>query len=61
MLLYQGILPHPSKILHRNPHPPPHPAAGKILYHSRLADGLLVQWPDLLARYPRCRYAGRVM
>jgi len=33
---------------------------GKILYNLRLPDTLLVQWPELLASYPRCRFAGRV-
>jgi beta-1,4-N-acetylglucosaminyltransferase len=34
---------------------------GKILYHSRIADRVFVQWEGLRARYPRATYAGRVM
>jgi beta-1,4-N-acetylglucosaminyltransferase len=34
--------------------------SGKILYHLRLSDSLLVQWPELQAKYPRAHYAGRV-
>lgn len=33
-------------------------ATGKVMY--RLATLFFVQWPDLLARYPRARYAGRL-
>jgi len=34
--------------------------SGRILYHSRVADVVMVQWPALRKRYPRSRYAGRV-
>jgi len=34
---------------------------GRILYHFRLADRMLVQWPDLKEKYPRCDYIGRVL
>eukprot|EP01025_Chloroclados_australasicus_P024769 TRINITY_DN2484_c0_g1_i2.p1 TRINITY_DN2484_c0_g1~~TRINITY_DN2484_c0_g1_i2.p1 ORF type:complete len:222 (-),score=-1.70 TRINITY_DN2484_c0_g1_i2:58-723(-) len=33
---------------------------GKILYHLRLTDEFLVQWPQLAQRFPRARYSGRV-
>ncbi|KDD75660.1 Alg14-like oligosaccharide biosynthesis protein [Helicosporidium sp. ATCC 50920] len=34
---------------------------GKILYHCRLASLFFVQWDELLVRYPRATYAGRLM
>ena len=34
---------------------------GEILYRLRIADALFVQWEGLLAKYPRAKYAGRVM
>ena len=34
---------------------------GEILYRLRIADALLVQWEGLVAKYPRAKYAGRVM
>jgi beta-1,4-N-acetylglucosaminyltransferase len=34
---------------------------GKILYHSRMADVVFVQWPELVAKYHRAMYAGRVV
>lgn len=33
---------------------------GKILYHLRLADLFLVQWPSLAERFPRATCAGRL-
>jgi beta-1,4-N-acetylglucosaminyltransferase len=33
---------------------------GKILYYTRLADTLFVQWPQLSEKYPLTKYAGRV-
>lgn len=35
--------------------------SGKVLYHSRAADLLLVQWPELQQQVPRSRYVGRLM
>lgn len=35
--------------------------SGKILYHSRLAHTVFVQWEELQERYPRAVYAGRLM
>jgi beta-1,4-N-acetylglucosaminyltransferase len=35
--------------------------SGKVLYHSRAADLLLVQWPELQAKAPRSHYVGRLM
>ncbi|EFN51637.1 hypothetical protein CHLNCDRAFT_27798, partial [Chlorella variabilis] len=35
--------------------------SGKILYHARLAHTFFVQWEELLQRYPRATYAGRLM
>lgn len=35
--------------------------SGRILYASRAADALYVQWPQLQARHPRSIYVGRVM
>lgn len=34
---------------------------GKLLYHSRLADAIHVQWPELVKRYPRCEYVGMLL
>ena len=34
--------------------------SGRILYHSRVADLLLVQWEALVKTYPRAQYAGRL-
>lgn len=34
--------------------------SGKILYHARVADMLLVQWPRLSELYPRAQYVGRL-
>jgi beta-1,4-N-acetylglucosaminyltransferase len=34
--------------------------SGLILYRLRVADSLLVQWPELQARYPRSVHAGRL-
>jgi hypothetical protein len=31
---------------------------GKILYHTRLADAVAVQWPQLTAKYPRAEVVG---
>ncbi|KAK7100555.1 UDP-N-acetylglucosamine transferase subunit ALG14-like [Littorina saxatilis] len=33
--------------------------SAKLLYP--FADSLLVQWPDLVEKYPKCRYIGRVV
>lgn len=33
--------------------------SGKILYYLRMADVVLVQWPQLLQRYPRALYISR--
>ena len=33
--------------------------SGQILY--RLADDVIVQWPELLQRYPRALYMGRLV
>ena len=33
---------------------------GRILYATRLADEVFVQWERLARRYPRAKYAGRV-
>ena len=33
--------------------------SGKLLYP--IADKFMVQWPDLLAKYPRARYIGFVI
>ena len=33
-------------------------ATGRILYATRLADAVLVQWPALVAAYPRAAYIG---
>ncbi|NOX63545.1 MAG: hypothetical protein GXP42_16600 [Chloroflexi bacterium] len=33
----------------------------RIMYHLRLADRFYVQWEHHLARYPRARYAGRLL
>ena len=33
---------------------------GRILYATRLADEVFVQWEGLARRYPRAKYAGRV-
>ncbi|VDP11233.1 unnamed protein product [Soboliphyme baturini] len=34
--------------------------SAKILYHLRLADCLVVQWPELLEYYPKALYLGRL-
>lgn len=34
--------------------------SGKILYHTRIADLLFVQWKELEAKYPRAKFAGRL-
>jgi beta-1,4-N-acetylglucosaminyltransferase len=34
--------------------------SGRILYASRIADVVFVQWPGLVEKYPRARYSGRV-
>lgn len=34
--------------------------SGKILYHSRMADLLLVQWKELADKLPRAKFAGRL-
>lgn len=34
--------------------------SGKILYHSRIADVLFVQWPRMRENYPRAEYGGRL-
>jgi beta-1,4-N-acetylglucosaminyltransferase len=34
--------------------------SGKILYLSRMADLLFVQWPELQELHPRSVYAGRL-
>ncbi|MCX7851992.1 MAG: UDP-N-acetylglucosamine transferase subunit ALG14 [Caldilineales bacterium] len=34
---------------------------GRLIYHLRLADRFYVQWEHHLARYPRARYAGRLL
>jgi beta-1,4-N-acetylglucosaminyltransferase len=34
---------------------------GRLLYHSRFADKVLVQWPQLLEKYPRATYVGMLM
>lgn len=34
--------------------------SGKILYHTRLADLLLVQWKELADKLPRAKFAGRL-
>jgi beta-1,4-N-acetylglucosaminyltransferase len=33
---------------------------GRILYTTRLADEVFVQWEGLARRYPRAKFAGRV-
>ncbi|KAL4235625.1 UDP-N-acetylglucosamine transferase subunit [Mactra antiquata] len=33
--------------------------SGKILYH--FADSLIVQWPQLVTKYPKAKYLGRVV
>lgn len=33
--------------------------SAKLLYP--FADSLIVQWPELLTKYPRCKYIGRVV
>uniref|UniRef100_A0AC34RI54 UDP-N-acetylglucosamine transferase subunit ALG14 n=1 Tax=Panagrolaimus sp. JU765 TaxID=591449 RepID=A0AC34RI54_9BILA len=33
---------------------------GKLLYHFRMADVFLVQWPDLVEKYPRAEFIGIV-
>lgn len=35
--------------------------SGKILYHLRLADLILVQWPVLQHKYPRTQFCGRLL
>ena len=35
--------------------------SGKIVYHLRLADHFLVQWPKLVKHYTRTRYLGGVL
>lgn len=35
--------------------------SGKILYVFRLADDFVVQWPQLVQKYPRSIYIGRVV
>lgn len=35
--------------------------SGLILYKTRVADAIFVQWPELQSRYPRSLYAGRIM
>ena len=35
--------------------------SGLILYHLRVADHVLVQWPGLQKLYPRTRYLGRIV
>jgi len=35
--------------------------SGKILYHLQLADGLVVQWPELKAAYPRTELLERIV
>jgi beta-1,4-N-acetylglucosaminyltransferase len=34
--------------------------SGLILYHSRVADAVVVQWPELTGKYPRAIYLGRI-
>ena len=34
--------------------------SGKILYHLRIADLLMVQWQELTTVYPRTKFAGRL-
>ena len=34
--------------------------SGKILYHLRIADLLMVQWQELTTLYPRTKFAGRL-
>lgn len=34
---------------------------GRLIYHLRLADRFYVQWEHHLVRYPRARYAGRLL
>lgn len=34
---------------------------GRILYHLRIADSIIVQWPELQKKYPRCTYLGRLV
>jgi beta-1,4-N-acetylglucosaminyltransferase len=34
--------------------------SGLLLYMSRAADVLFVQWPELQQRFPRSTYAGRL-
>ena len=34
---------------------------GKILYHLRIADSFIVQWPELLEKYPKASYLGRLV
>ena len=34
--------------------------SGAILYWSHLTDGFFVQWPELLAKYPRAHFGGRL-
>eukprot|EP00123_Amoebidium_parasiticum_P000185 comp104524_c0_seq1/m.48769 comp104524_c0_seq1/g.48769 ORF comp104524_c0_seq1/g.48769 comp104524_c0_seq1/m.48769 type:complete len:221 (-) comp104524_c0_seq1:170-832(-) len=34
---------------------------GRILYHARLADDFIVQWPQLVEKYPRAVYLGRLV
>ncbi len=35
--------------------------SGRLLYASRVADHLLVQWPQLASKYPRAHYIGRLV
>ncbi len=32
-----------------------------VLYYSRMAHALLVQWPELQELYPKTRYIGRLV
>ncbi|GMH37084.1 hypothetical protein BSKO_04957 [Bryopsis sp. KO-2023] len=34
--------------------------SGKLMYHSRMADCFMVQWPELQSQYPRSEYKGRL-
>jgi len=35
--------------------------SGKILYHGRIADEIIVQWPELKVNYPRVRFIDRIV
>ncbi|MBX7236031.1 MAG: hypothetical protein K1X65_16710 [Caldilineales bacterium] len=55
--------------LHRIPHifiesaskPERISLTGRLIYHLRLADRVYLQWQHHLRRYPRARYAGRLL